>query len=137
VRVADHRLFLEIADDAVGRLGAQEIESKEEDIEHPLHADDHGPLEPGRLGNLDEGHEVHALIFGLVHERLDPALVVTHAAQAGEVVDRRTDHSGDRSDGLEHDSPVTIALGEKVSAHQRRTLVKPSATLSESPLALW
>ena len=34
--VADHGLFLEIADDAVRRFGAHEVESEEAEIEHPL-----------------------------------------------------------------------------------------------------
>src|SRR3546814_9133686 len=56
---------------------------------------------------------MHALILGLVHERLDPALVVAHAAEAGEMVDRGADHPRHRGDRFQNDSTVAVTLGEK------------------------
>src|SRR3546814_5297208 len=46
--------------------------------------------------------QMHALILGFVHERLDPAPVVAHAAEASEMVDRRADHSRDGCYRLQH-----------------------------------
>ena len=113
MRVADHRLFLEVAHDTVRGLRADQIEREEEQVEHPLHADDHRAFEPGGLRDLDEGHEVHALVFGFVHERLDPALVVAHAAQTGEMVDRSAHHARHGRHRLEHDGAVAVTLGKE------------------------
>jgi hypothetical protein len=120
-RVAQHRLLLEIADDAVRGPGARQIEREESQVEDPLDGEDHEALERGRLRHLDEGHEVHPLILRLVHQGADPALVVAHAAQAFEVRDRGADHSGHRRHRLEHDGAVAVALGEEgVGAEAKR-----------------
>src|SRR3546814_2445647 len=72
-------------------------------------------LEQRRLRHLDEGHQVHALVLGLFHQRADPALIVAHPAQALEMGQRRADHAGHRRDGLQHDRAVAVALGEERS----------------------
>ena len=52
------------------------------DQENPLRQQDHQPLEQGRLGDLDERHQVHPLVLGFFHQRADPALVILHPPQA-------------------------------------------------------
>ena len=96
-----------------GPRGQHRVEREEEQVEHPLHADDHRALEPGGLRDLDEGHQVHALVFGFVHERLDPALVVAHAAQTGEMVNRCPNHTRHGRHRLEHDGTVAVTLGKE------------------------
>ena len=56
---------------------------------------------------------MHPLILRLVHQRLDPAAIVTHAAQAFEVIKRRADHSRHRGNRLQHDRTMPVALREK------------------------
>ena len=111
--IADHRLFLEIAHETMRGLRRENVETEEEHIEQPLGADDHEALEGGRLAHLDEGHQVHALVFSFVHQRADPASVVFHPAQALQVVEGRADHAGHRGHGLQHHGPMTVAFGEK------------------------
>ena len=56
---------------------------------------------------------MHALVLGLVHQRLDPAVVVAHPAQALQVVERGADHAGHGRDRLQHHGAVAVALGEE------------------------
>ena len=74
---------------------------------------DKKPLRHSGPGNLDEGHEVHALVLGLLHQRADPAVVVDHATQALQVGGRRAHHARHGRNRLKDDRPVAIALGEQ------------------------
>ncbi len=73
--------FLEIADHAMGGPGRQEVEEKVEIIEYGLGEHDDVAFQPGRLGDLHEGHQVHAFILGFIQQFADPAPVVTNLAQ--------------------------------------------------------
>ena len=114
-----------------------QVEREEGEIEHPLHAEDHEPLEQGRLGDLDEGHQVHALVLRLVHQGADPALVVAHPAQALEVVDRRADHPRHGGDGFEHDRAMAVALGEEGVGAEAQRLGEAVSDAVRTPLGAW
>ena len=79
--VADHRLFFKVAHQAVRRAARHEVEHEEAEVKNPLRQQDEPAFQRGGLSHLDEGHEVHALVLGLFHQRADPAVVV----DAGEV----------------------------------------------------
>ena len=48
-----------------------------------------------RLTQLQEGEQVHALILGLLQQRVDPAIVTPHAAQRFHVTQHPTNHPWD------------------------------------------
>ena len=56
---------------------------------------------------------MHALVFGLVEQGADPAVVVLHAAQSPQVLQRPAHHSRHGGNGFEDDGTVAIALGEE------------------------
>ncbi len=113
LRVGEDGLLLEIADHAVRRALVHRVEQAVADQEAELRDQDHGALQPVGLGDLDEGHQVHALVFGLVEQGADPALVVTHLAQGVQVLRHAADHAGHACDGFQHHGAVAVALGEK------------------------
>ena len=94
-------------------LRADQVEREEGEVENPLHPKDHQALEQGRLGHLDESHQVHPLVLGLIHQSADPSFVVAHPAQALQMVDGCPDHAGYGGDSLQHDRTVSVALGEE------------------------
>jgi hypothetical protein len=82
-------------------------------VDPPLHGDDDEAFEPARLGDLDEGHQVHAFVFSFLHEGANPAVVILHATQALQVIERGPDHARDGGDGFQHDRPVAVTLCEE------------------------
>ena len=94
-------------------MRSRQVEAEEEGEEQRLGDQHHDALEPVGARDLDEGHQVHALVLGFLHQRADPAVVVAHPAQATQVDQRGADHAGDRGDGFQHDRPVAVALGEE------------------------
>ena len=56
---------------------------------------------------------MHTLVFGLFHERADPALIIDHAAQAREVRDRCTDHPRHCCHRFQNNGAMTVAFGKK------------------------
>ena len=112
-RVADHRFLFEIAHDPMRRARGDQIQHEEQVVEDALGKDDQPALEAGRLCNLDEGQQVHALVLGLVQQHADPAFVVGHVAQRLQVLQRRAHHAGDRGDRFEDDRAVAVAFREE------------------------
>lgn len=92
-RVRVHGLLLEVPDEAVGDFGGDEVRQEHAVEEDALGAEDHDFHEPARLRHLHERQEVHALVEALLEERLDPAVVALHAAQAAEVAEHAGDHA--------------------------------------------
>lgn len=126
-RVTGDRLFFKIADDAVRRARGDQIEQEEADIKNPLRKHHHQALEKSRLSDLDECHQVHALVLCFLHQGTNPAVVIDHTAQAIEMLNRSTDHARNSRNGFEHDGAMAIAFGKKVSAMMRKNFVKTSA----------
>jgi hypothetical protein len=56
-------------------------------------------------------HEVHAFVFGLLHQGADPTIVIDHPAQAPQVRERGADHAGYGGHGFQDDRAVAILLG--------------------------
>ena len=73
VRIGVHGLLLEVADEAVAGARRQQVGEEEAVEEDALRAQDHHLHEPPGLRQLEEGEQVHALVEGLLEERLDPA----------------------------------------------------------------
>ena len=111
--VAEYRLSLETADDAVRGCWADEVKSQKPDVEYPLYGKDDEAFEGRWLCHLDEGHKVHALILGFLHQDPDPPIVVAHAAQTAQMRHRGADLAGDRRNDFENDGAVTVALGDE------------------------
>ena len=114
-----------------------EVEQKKKVKNTALRDEHHARSNQVGLRDLDEGHQVHALVLGLVHQRPDPALVVAHAAQAVQVDQRRADHAGHRGDGLQHDRAVAVALGEEGVGEEAQAAVMPKATRSDQSRVAW
>lgn len=62
---------------------------------------------------MDEGHQVHPLVLGLVQERLDPAAIAFQATQGAQVLQCTADHARYGSDRFQHDRAMAIPSGEK------------------------
>ena len=122
VSIADDGFFLEIADHAMRRARRGEIKQEEEIIEHALRDQHHRAFEQVGLCDLDKGHQVHALVFRLVHQCLDPAAVVAHAAQTFQMVQRRPDHAGHGRHGFQDHCAVSVTLGEEGIGEQAQRL---------------
>ncbi|GBF29213.1 hypothetical protein MnTg03_00784 [bacterium MnTg03] len=101
-----------------------QVKNEEEIVEHPLCNNNQKPFYPIWLGNMDESHQVHAFIFGLVEQRANPALVIFHASQCSQVLQRSADHSGNCGNGFENDCSVAIALGKKSICKNSQKLYK-------------
>ena len=111
--VADHGLFLEVAHQPVRGARGDDVQQQEESEEQCLRGQHQHAFEPARTRDLNEGHQVHALVLGLVHQGADPAFVIAHPAQAAQVDQRRADHARHRGDSLQHDRSIAVALGKK------------------------
>ena len=66
LRIANDGFFLKIAHNAVGCARCQQIEEEIGIIEKELHSDNQRTFNPIGLSNLDESHQMHALIFGFI-----------------------------------------------------------------------
>ena len=62
---------------------------------------------------MDEGHQVHAFVFGLVEQNANPTLIVLYAPQSPQVLQGAADHAGNGGDGFQNDGPVAISFGEE------------------------
>ena len=91
------------------RARRDQVQQEEADVEDGLGQLNHQSFEPGGLGDLDEGHQVHPLVLRLLHQGADPALVILHFPQATQV----PDHAGHGRDRLQHDGAVAVAFGEE------------------------
>lgn len=65
-------LFLEITHKAVASSGGEEVRDEHAVKEDALRADNEHLHEPARLGELEEGKQMHALVVGLLKKGLDP-----------------------------------------------------------------
>lgn len=73
--VGVHGLLLDVADEAVASLGADEVRQEEGVVHDPL-GDHHRETEDGAgLLELEEGQQVHPLVLGLLQQRVDPPVV--------------------------------------------------------------
>ena len=95
------------------RTRRNKVKQEKANVENPLREHDNEPLEKSRLGDLDEGHQMHALVLGLLHQRADPAVVIDHAPQAVQMLDGAADHAGNSGHGFQHNCAVPITFGEK------------------------
>lgn len=112
--VGEHGLLLEVADEAVAGARGHEVGEEHAVEEDALGAEDHEFHEPAGLGHLEECEEVHALVVGLLQQRLDPAVVPLHPSEAVEMAKHAGHHSWDASHGFEEhepDEPLAFAHG--------------------------
>ena len=112
-RVAEHRLFFKIADDAVCSPRRHKVKQEKANIENPLREHHDQPLKKRGLRNLHKRHQMHALVFGLLHQCTNPAIVIDHAAQASEVLDGAANHTRNGGDSFENDGAMAIAFGKE------------------------
>jgi hypothetical protein len=92
------------------------------------------PFKKRRLGDVDEGHQVHSLVLGLVQKLADPAFVFADVAQGFEVLEEATHHARYGSHGFQNDGAVAVAFGKKASAKRRMNLTMPRAIRSDKAI---
>ena len=66
-----------------------------------------------RVRDRDKGHQVGALVLGLIHKRPDPPSVVEHAPQTLQVQKRGRNHRRHGRYGFEDDDTVAIPAAEQ------------------------
>ncbi|MDT4842655.1 hypothetical protein FQZ97_765670 [compost metagenome] len=113
LRVADHRFFFKVAHQAVRRAARDEIQRKETEVEDPLRKEDEPAFQHSGSGDLDEGHQVHALVFCFFHQGADPAFIVDHAAQGMQMGERGAHHARHGRHRLQHDGAVAVTFGKE------------------------
>ncbi|KXH63971.1 hypothetical protein CNYM01_13806 [Colletotrichum nymphaeae SA-01] len=130
-RVRVHGLLLEVPDEAVGDLGGDEVRQEHAVEEDALGAEDHDLHEPARLRHLHERQEVHALVEALLEERLDPAVVALHAAQAAEVAEHAGDHARDCFTNIQVSLAIPKFAEKKKKKKKKKKKNSPPAILSK------
>ena len=113
LRIADDRLFLEIADHAVCYARGEQVEKEVEVVKHQLRGRDQHPFQPRRLGDLDKGHQVHAFVIGLFDQLADPALIIADVAQGLEMLQQSANHARHGRHGFQHNGAMAIAVGKE------------------------
>jgi hypothetical protein len=122
-------LLLEVSDDAVRELGGDEVAEEVGVEEDALHGEDERALVPRRLGHLHEGHEVHALVLGLLQQHADPAAAVLEAAERAQVQQHAADHPGHGGHRLEHHRAAAVPpLRPQFTAHPLLLITSNSAS---------
>jgi hypothetical protein len=116
-----HCLLLEVADDAVRELGGEEVADEVGVEEDALRGEHERALPPARLRDLEERHEVHALVLGLLEQRADPAAAVLEAAERAQVEEHAAHHARHGRHRLEQQRVAGVpALEEEVHGHAQR-----------------
>lgn len=103
----------EIIVELIASSGFLNPSKREADLAVMLARPTSGPLLARRLGDGDEGHQVHAFVFGFFHQGADPAVIILHPAQRGQVLNGGADHAGHTGNGFQHDGAVAVTLGEE------------------------
>ena len=62
---------------------------------------------------VDKGHEVHALVFGLIEQLAYPSSIVLDIAQGFQMLQKPRNHARHCCHSLEHDCPVAISTCKK------------------------
>lgn len=78
--VAVYGFFLEVADDTVRGSRRAKIDQEEKIVENALRHQDEKAFECRRFRNVNERHQVHALVFRLIKKCADPAAIALHPA---------------------------------------------------------
>lgn len=133
--VRNDRFFFKIANNPVCRARREQVEEEVGVVERELRDRDDHPLKQCRIGDVDEGHQVHPLILGFVEEGADPSLILTNMAKSREVLQQTADHARYGRDRLKNDSAVAITLGEKAVGDEAQHFDKTKGDLVAK--ALW
>eukprot|EP00960_Hanusia_phi_P009095 262805-Hanusia_phi.AAC.1 len=130
VRVCLDCLLLEVAYKAMAEARTGYVGDEEEVHEDPLGGNDGRAESVAGLLELDEREQVHALVLGLLEQRVDPSVVAIHAAQRAEMTKHPRRHSRHRRHRLEEaDSANDLGLGELAEAEAREGVKGPAAEL--------
>ncbi|MEE4239586.1 MAG: hypothetical protein V2I51_22940, partial [Anderseniella sp.] len=78
-----------------------------------LRHQDEEPFKHRWLRNVDEGHEMHALVLGLIKQFGNPPFVIANVADGFQMLQQAADHAGHGGDGFQNNGPVPIALAEE------------------------
>jgi hypothetical protein len=94
---------------------------------HALRGDDQTSLEPIGRCQVGKGHEVGALVLGLVQERLDPPTVILEAPQGLEVREGTADHPGNCSHCFQNDGAMAVAAPKEPVGQKPQKLHAPKS----------
>lgn len=75
LRVGVHSFLLDVADEAVAGLGADEVREEEGVVHDPLADHDRKAEHRAGLLELEKGQQVHPFVFGLLQKGVDPPVV--------------------------------------------------------------
>ena len=119
--VRAHGLLLEVADEAVRELGGDEVADEVGVEEDALRGEHEGALPPPWLHHLQEGHQVHPLVLGLLQQRADPAAALLEAAEGAQVEQHAAHHPGHPGHRLQQQRVARVPpLEEEVPGHRQR-----------------
>mmetsp|Transcript_7670 Transcript_7670/g.18992 ORF Transcript_7670/g.18992 Transcript_7670/m.18992 type:complete len:318 (-) Transcript_7670:44-997(-) len=109
--VSVYSFFLEVADETMAITRADQVHWKVKRQESELPGNDRCPENGPRRPQLQRNKQMHALVFGLREQRVNPAVVPAHQPQGVQVANHASDHPGDACNCFkEDDAPCPIAL---------------------------